>query len=216
MEGRNLYEVRRRMGEQLAVEHPTDDRSRDARPRHRRRGRGGLRRGVGHPVPRGPRPQPLHRPDVHPAVPDDAPARRDDQAEPASRGRPRQAPDGRRRLDRAGHDDEADRGAPPEGRRGGGPPPDQRPADLPPLLLRHRHPGRDRADRRDPHGRGDPRVRRRGFARLPLDPRRRRRARAAVRAVLLRLLRRPLPGPGPVRPGVAQVHPRRSPVPAGG
>ena len=41
------------------------------------------------------------RPDVHPAVPDDAPAGRDDQAQPAARGRPRQAPDGRRRLDRA-------------------------------------------------------------------------------------------------------------------
>ena len=32
-----------------------------------------------------------------------------------------------------------------------GPRPDQRAADLPPVLLRHRHPGRDRADRRDPH-----------------------------------------------------------------
>ena len=48
-------------------------------------------------------------PDVHPAVADDAPAGRDDQAQPAARGRPRQAPDGRRRLDRPRHDDQADR-----------------------------------------------------------------------------------------------------------
>ena len=100
-----------------------------------------------------------------------------------------------------------------QGRRRGGPRPDQRAADLPPVLLRHRHPGRDRADRGDPLGRGDPRVHRRRLARLPLDPRRPRRARAAVRAVLLRLLRRPLPGAGPVRRGVAQVHPRRAAVP---
>ena len=107
-----------------------------------------------------------------------------------------------------GHDDEADRRAPPAGRRGRGPRPDQRPADLPPVLLRDRHPGRDRADRGDPLGRGDPRVHRRRLARLPLDPRRPRRARPAVRPVLLRLLRRQLPGAGPVRRGVAEVRPR--------
>ncbi len=39
---------------------PRGLRPRHARPRHRRRGRGRLRRGVRDPVPRGPRPQPLH------------------------------------------------------------------------------------------------------------------------------------------------------------
>ena len=102
-----------------------------------------------------------------------------------------------------GHDDEADRRAPPPGGRRGGPRPDQRPADLPPVLLRDRHPGRDRADRVDPLGRGDPGLHRRRLARLPVDPRRPRRARPAVRPVLLRLLRRPLPGAGPVRHRVA-------------
>src|SRR3954467_5094688 len=48
----------------------------------------------------------------------------------------------------------------------------------------------------DPRGGAAPRVHRRGLARLPLDPRRARGARAAVRAVLLRLLRRALPGSG--------------------
>ena len=108
-----------------------------------------------------------------------------------------------------GHDDEADRGAAAAGRRRGGPRPDQRAADLPPLLLRDRHPGRDRADRRDPHRRGDPRLHRRRLARLPLDPGRPRRARPAVRPLLLRLLRRRLPGARPVRHGVAEVPARR-------
>ena len=85
---------------------------------------------------------------------------------------------------------------------------DQLAADPPPLLLRHRHPDRDRADRLDPFGRGDPRVRRRRLADLPLDRRRPVGARPAVRPLLLRLLRRPLPGPGPVRHGPAQVRPR--------
>ena len=93
------------------------DRPRHAGPGHGRAGRGGLRRAIGDPVPRGARPQPLHGPDVHPAVPDAPPSRRDPQAQPAPRGRPRQAADRGRRLDRAGHHDEADR-RPPPARRG--------------------------------------------------------------------------------------------------
>ena len=145
MEGRNLYEVRRRMGEQLAVEHPADADLVMPVPDTGAPAAAGYAEASRHPVPRGPRPQPLHRPDVHPAVADDAPPRRDDEAEPAARGRPREAADGRRRLDRARHDDQADRRAPAQGRRRGGPRPDQRAADLPPVLLRHRHAGRDRS-----------------------------------------------------------------------
>ncbi len=74
---------------------------------------------------------------------------RDDQAQPAPRGRPRPAAHRGRRFDRAGDHDEADRRAPPAGGSGRGPRPDQRSADLPPVLLRHRHPDRDRAHRRD-------------------------------------------------------------------
>ncbi len=205
MEGRNLYEARRHMGMQLAARAPGGRRPRDARPGHGRAGRGGLRRGVRHPVPRGHGPQPVQRPDVHPALAGDAPAGRQRQAQPAARGRPRPAAHRRGRLDRARHDDQADRRAAAARRRARGPRPDQRPADLPPVLLRDRHLDRDRAHRGHPLGRGDPRLHRRGLARLPLDPRRARGARAAVRALLLRLLRRQLPGARPVRRRRAQV-----------
>ena len=171
-----------------------------------------------HPVPRGHGPQPLRRPDVHPAVADDAPARRDDQAQPAARGRPRQAADRRRRLDRARHDDQADRRAAAQGRRRRGPRPDQRAADLPPVLLRHRHADRDRADRRDAQSVEEIRefIGADSLGYLSIA-RRARRARPAVRAVLLRLLRRQLPGAGPVRRGQPQVHARGRPlVVAGG
>ena len=95
-----------------------------------------------------------------------------------------------------------------------GPRPDQRAADLPPVLLRHRHLDRDRAHRVDPHRARDPRVHRRRLARLPVDPRRAGGPRPAVRAVLLRLLRRQLPGARPVRRREPQVHARRAGVAA--
>ena len=56
------------MGDAAGRRAPGRRRPRDAGAGHRRAGRGRLRRGVGHPVPRGHRPQPLRRPDVHPAV----------------------------------------------------------------------------------------------------------------------------------------------------
>ena len=150
MEGRNLYEARRRMGDGSSPPStPVGGGPRDARAGHRRAGGGRLRGGVGHPVPRGHGPQPLRGPDLHPAL-----ARRcASAASPSSSTRcarsSGQAPGRRGRLDRARHHDPPDRGAAAPGRRGGGPRPDQRPAHLPPLLLRHRHPDRDRADRGD-------------------------------------------------------------------
>ena len=68
MEGRNLYEVRRRMGDAARRRAPGRRRPRHARAGHRRPRGGRVRRGVRHPVPRGDVPQPLRRPDVHPAV----------------------------------------------------------------------------------------------------------------------------------------------------
>ena len=109
-----------------------------------------------------------------------------------------------------GHDDQAHRRAAAQGRRARGPRPDQRPAHLPPVLLRHRHVDRDRAHRVDPQPGADPRVHRRGLAGLPVHPGRAQRARPALRPVLLRLLRRQLPGARPVRRGLAQVHARRA------
>ena len=80
MEGRNLYEARRQMGMQLAEEHPVEADLVMPVPDTGAPGRRRVRRGVGHPVPRGHGPQPLQRPDVHPAVAGDAPARRQRQA----------------------------------------------------------------------------------------------------------------------------------------
>ena len=208
MEGRNLYEARRQMGIQLAGEHPVEADLVMPVPDTGAPAAAGFAEASGHPVPRGHGPQPLQRPDVHPAVPGDAPARRQRQAQPAARGRPRPAADRRGRLHRPRHHDQADRGAAAARRRRGDPRPDQRPADLPPVLLRHRHGDRDRADRRQPLRRGDPRVHRRGLAGLPLDPRRPGGAGPAVRPVLLRLLRRQVPGARPVRRHGAQVHAR--------
>ena len=116
MEGRNLYEVRRRMGEQLAIEHAIDADLVMPVPDTGRPGRGRLRRGERPAVPRGDVPQPLRRAHVHPAVGRAAPPGRDDQAQPAARGRGRQAPDRGGRLDRARHDDQADRRAAAQGR----------------------------------------------------------------------------------------------------
>ena len=76
MLGRNLYEARRRMGEQLALEAPADADLVMPVPGHRRAGRGRLCRAERHPVSRGHGPQPIRRPDVHPAVERPAPARR--------------------------------------------------------------------------------------------------------------------------------------------
>ena len=87
MEGRNLYEARRRMGEQLAIEHPVEADLVMPVPDTGRAGRRRLRRGQRAALPRGHVPQPLRRPHIHPAVAGHAPPGRDDQAQPAARGR---------------------------------------------------------------------------------------------------------------------------------
>ena len=84
MLGRNLYEVRRRMGEMLA-RGAGRGRPGHARARHRGRRGGGLCRGNRHPVPRGHGSQPLRGTNVHPAQHGHAPARRDGQAFGAAR-----------------------------------------------------------------------------------------------------------------------------------
>ena len=151
MLGRNLYEARRRMGEVLAQEAPDEADLVMPVPDTGAPAAAGYRRGVRHPVSGGHGQEPVRRPDVHPAQPVDAPAGREHEAERAPRAGPRQAPGGRGRLHRARHDDPPDRLAAAPGGRRRGPPADQRAADLPPLLLRHRHLDRDRAHRQ-PHG----------------------------------------------------------------
>ena len=61
LEGRSLYEARRRMGIELAREHPVETDLVMPVPDTGAPGGRRLRRGVRHPVPRGPRPEPLHR-----------------------------------------------------------------------------------------------------------------------------------------------------------
>ena len=151
MVGRNLYEARRQMGMQLAHEHPVDADLVMPVPDTGAPAAAGLAEASGIPYREGlVRNRYGGRTFIQPQ-PGDAPARRQREAQPAARGRPRQAPDRRRRLDRARHDHQADRRPAAPGRRRRGPPAHQRAADLPPLLLRHRHPDRDRAHRVDPH-----------------------------------------------------------------
>ena len=153
MEGRNLYEVRRRMGEQLAIEHPVEADLVMPVPDTGAPAAAGYAEASGLPYREGMyRNRYAGRTFIQPSQ-GMRHRGRDDQAQPAARGRGRQAADRRRRLDRAGHDDQAHRRAAAQGRRARGPRPDQRPADLPPVLLRHRHVDRDRAHRVDPQPR---------------------------------------------------------------
>ena len=194
---------------ELAREHPADADLVMPVPDTGAPAAAGYRRGVGHPVPRGHGPQPLHGPDVHPAVADDAPAGRDDEAQPAARGRPRPAPRRGRRFDRARgrRRSRSSRscGGPARPRSTSGSAPRRSTTRASTASTRRSRPS---SSPRPTPVDGDPRLHRRRFARLPLDRRRPRRARPAVRAVLLRLLRRPLPGARPVRRGEPQVRPR--------
>ena len=105
MLGRNLYQVRRRMGEALAIEAPVDADLVVPGARHRRAGGGRVRRGQRHPVRRGHGQEPIRRTDLHPAVAGAATARGDGQAQPPARGRARSEAGGRRRFHRPGHHD---------------------------------------------------------------------------------------------------------------
>ena len=208
MEGRNLYEVRRRMGEQLALEHPVDADLVMPVPDTGAPAAAGYAEASGLPYREG-----MYR--------NRYAGRTFIQPSQGMRHRGvtiklnplREVVAGKRLIV---VDDSIVRGTTTKQivellRKAGatrGPRPDQRAADLPPVLLRHRHLDRDRAHRLDPHRGRDPRVHRRRLARLPVDPRRARRARPAVRAVLLRLLRRQLPGARAVRRGAPQVHAR--------
>ena len=200
MEGRNLYEARRHMGMQLAIEHPVDGRPRDARARHGRAGRGRVRGGVRDPVPRGHGPQPVQRPDVHPAQPGDAPAGRQRQAQPAARGRPRPAA----RSSSTTRSCAAPRpsrssaccDAPARARSTSG---SARRRSTTPASTASTPRSRPSSS---PSTHSVEEIREfvgRRLARLPVHRRRPRRARPAVRPLLLRLLRRQLPGARPVR-----------------
>ena len=69
MLGRNLYEARRRMGEQLAREAPVDADLVMPVPDTGAPAAAGYAEAIGPPVPRGHGPEQIRRPDVHPASP---------------------------------------------------------------------------------------------------------------------------------------------------
>ena len=218
MEGRNLYEVRRRMGMQLAGEHPVDADLVMPVPGHRRSGRGGVRGGVA--------------------------ASRTARAWSATGTPAGRSSSRRRRMRQRGVTMKlsplrevvarpaADRWSTTRSCAARRPSRSWRCCARPARARSTSGSARRRSTTRastasirqveteliavDALARGDPRLHRRGLAGLPVDPGRPRGARPAVRAVLLRLLRRPLPGARPVRRRRAQVHARGPSVPARG
>ena len=180
----------------------------DPGPRVRHPVRDRLRRGVRHPLRHGPGQELLRRPHLHPAQPDDPPARHPAQAQPAARRHRGQAARGRRRLDRARQHPARARADAARGRRPRGARADQLAAGQVALLLRHRlrHPGR--ADRQRPHLRRDLPLDRRRLAGLhqPRGPRRGHLG--AQRRPVPRLLRRGLPDPAARAGAPRQGHPR--------
>ena len=157
---------------------PTDGRGVGAAVADRRRhgdagsrigdpGRPGLRPGVGDPLRRRSREEPLRRPYVHPAEPAATRHGRAHEVEPAAREHPREAAGGRRRFDRAGHHHAPGGRDAARGRCGRGALPRVVAAVPLPVLLRHGHRPPRRAARRGSLGRRDPRLPRRRFARVP-------------------------------------------------
>ena len=208
MLGRNLYEVRRRMGEVLAREAPADADLVMPVPDTGAPAAAGYAEASGHPVSGGHGQEPVRRSDVHPAQPVDAPAGREHEARACSGSR--SAASGSWSWTTpscAARPPARSCAAAPRGRRGG-PPAHQRAAHLPSLLLRHRHVHRDRAHRVAHGRRGHPGLRGRRLARLPVHRRGARRHRPAPLPLLLRLLRRRLPGAGALRRGLPQVRAR--------
>ena len=139
MEGRNLYEVRRRMGEQLAVEHPVDADLVMPVPDTGAPAAAGFAEASGLPYREGMyRNRYAGRTFIQPSQ-----GLRHRgvtiKLNPLREVVRRQAAHRRRRLDRARHDDQAHRRPAAQGGRRRGPRADQRAADLPPVLLRHRH-----------------------------------------------------------------------------
>ena len=152
MEGRNLYEARRRMGMQLAAEHPAAADLVMPVPDTGAPSAAGFAEASGIPYREGMvRNRYSGRTFIQPSQ---AMRQRgvNVKLSPLREVVRGQAPDRGGRLHRPRHHHQADRRAAAQGGREGGPSPDQRPAHLPPVLLRHRHGDRDRVDRRQPHG----------------------------------------------------------------
>ena len=107
--GRNVYEVRKELGRQLAREHPVERRHRHPRAGLGHRAALGYAEEAGDPVRDGAHPQPLRRAHLHRAQAGHPPLRREGEAQPDARDARGQARGGGGRLDRARHDQPQDR-----------------------------------------------------------------------------------------------------------
>ena len=163
--GRNVYDTRVEVGRRLAREHPVEADLVIPVPESGTPAAIGYAQASGIPYGAGSDQERVRRPYLHPALPDDPPARHPAEAEPAAARAARQADRGRGRLDRARQHAARDRPDAARGRRDRGARPDLVAAGQVAVLLRHRlrHPGR--ADRRQPGHRRDPPLDRRGHAR---------------------------------------------------
>ena len=148
--GRGVNETRVEIGRRLAKEAPVEADLVIPVPGVGHPGRRRLLAGLGHPVRPGPGQERLRRPHLHPAEPDDPPARHPAQAQPAARRHRRQAPRRRRRLDRARQHPARAGADAARGRRGRGPRPHLVAAGEVAVLLRHRLRDPRRADRERP------------------------------------------------------------------
>ena len=148
MDGQTLHAERERMGEQLAAEAPAEADVVIPVPDSGTPAAQGYARASGLPFARRADQEPLRRAHVHPARPGAARARRAAQVQPAAARDRGQAAGRRRRLDRARLDDAQDRRDAARRGRARGAPARLGAADHLALLLRRRHGGQGRADRR--------------------------------------------------------------------
>ena len=188
--GRNVHTVRKALGRQLAREHPVEADIVIPVPDSGTSAALGYSEESGTPVRDGADPQPLRGPHLHRAQAGHPPLRREGEAQPDARDARGPARGRGGRLDRARHHQPQDREDDPQRRRQVGARAHLLAADPVALLLRHRHPDPQGADRLQPHGRGDLPLPRRRLARLSLARRHAEVDRLRPGALLPRLLHR--------------------------
>ena len=169
--GRNVYDVRKTMGAELAREAPAEADVIVPVPDSGVPAAIGFAQEVRHPLRARHHPQPLCRAHLHPADAGDPRPGRAAEALRQPRGGRGQAHRAGRRFDRARHHLAQDRADDARRRRQGSAFPHRLAADHASGLLRHRHARARQAARRHARSRRHARIHRRGFAGLPLGRR---------------------------------------------